>query len=121
MFRYLRVTVILCVVLYLPVISIWAQEPAPTPEPFEDTHRQDVAEYAKTYGVALDEALRRLAFQDMIGDLNHQLTTNEEEAFAGLWIEHSPTFKVIVRPSKLSSSLLGMESRYFNRISRIAH
>ncbi len=97
MFRYLHVAITLFVVLSLSVIPIWAQEPAPEPDPAEDARRQDATEYAKTYGVDLDEALWRLAFQDEIGNLNYQLTTNEEEAFAGLWIQHSPTFKVIVK------------------------
>jgi len=88
MFRYLRVAVMLFFVFFFPVIPIWAQEPAPA----KDARQQDTTEYAKTYGVDLDEALRRLAFQDEIGNLNYQLTTNEEEeAFAGLWIQHTPS------------------------------
>jgi hypothetical protein len=48
-------------------------------------------------GVDLDEAVRRLQYQDDIGRLNATLTANERETFAGLWVEHQPDFRVIVR------------------------
>ena len=47
-------------------------------------------------GVSLDDALRRLHLQDRIGELNGELAANEPEAFAGLWIQNSPDYRVIV-------------------------
>jgi hypothetical protein len=48
-------------------------------------------------GVDLDEAVRRLQYQDDIGRLNAALATNERDTFAGLWLQHQPDFRVIVR------------------------
>jgi len=58
---------------------------------------QDAQQYAQDMGVDLDEAVRRLQSQDDIGRLNATLTANERETFAGLWVEHQPDFRVIVR------------------------
>jgi len=58
---------------------------------------QDAQQYAQDVGVDLDEAVRRLQYQDDIGRLNATLTANERESFAGLWVEHQPDFRVIVR------------------------
>lgn len=58
---------------------------------------EDAAAYAGRFGVGTDEALRRLQLQQEIGDLDADLAVAERAAFAGLWIEHSPTFRVVVR------------------------
>ena len=34
---------------------------------------------------------------DSVGQLDAQLTTNEPATFAGLWIQHTPDFRVIAR------------------------
>ena len=58
--------------------------------------RQDAATYAAQNEVSLDEAVRRLQLQSEIGRLDATLT-DQEPGFAGLWIEHKPQFKVVVR------------------------
>lgn len=63
----------------------------------EEAVVRDAQAYADRYGVDLDEAIRRLQLQDEIGDLNAELTENEEDTFAGLWIQHQPEYRVIVR------------------------
>ncbi len=63
----------------------------------EDALARDVESYASEYNVDLDEALRRLQFQDLIGELNAELAAQERDTFAGLWIEHTPEFRVWVR------------------------
>ncbi|GJM40332.1 MAG: hypothetical protein DHS20C20_06140 [Ardenticatenaceae bacterium] len=57
----------------------------------------DAQNYAFEYDVSLDEALQRLKLQDSIGILNNKLMTNEQNTFAGLWIEHTPKFNVVVQ------------------------
>ena len=52
--------------------------------------------YAKDNGVTVDEALRRFKLQDMAGELNAELSIKEADTLAGLWIEHTPNFKVVV-------------------------
>jgi len=56
----------------------------------------DAGSYAQHYGVSVDEALHRFKIQDIAGNLDADLTANEAETFAGLWIEHSPEFKIVV-------------------------
>jgi|GEM_PF-823890 len=92
MSRYLRAFTLL-IIFALISIPVAAQEPGPSPA--GDSQNRDAEEYANTVGVDLDEATYRLALQDEIGDLNEQLSTHEGELFAGLWVEHTPAFKVI--------------------------
>lgn len=63
----------------------------------EDPLLQDAQEYASDTGVNIDEALSRFQLQDIAGDLDAELSTKEVETFAGLWIEHTPEFYVIVQ------------------------
>lgn len=56
----------------------------------------DAKAYASAMGVDIDEAIRRLQLQDEIGELNLELTNNEGETFAGLWIQHQPKYRVVV-------------------------
>ena len=48
----------------------------------------DVQSYADEWGIETDEAARRLALQDTIGELRAELLANESDTFAGLWITH---------------------------------
>jgi hypothetical protein len=63
----------------------------------EETLRQDAQQYAVEMGVDLDEAMRRLQYQDDIGGLRAALAANERDTFAGLWVQHQPDFRVIVQ------------------------
>jgi len=53
-------------------------------------------DYAKNHGVTIEEALKRFEFQDIAGELGEEISTKEADTFAGLWIEHTPEFKVVV-------------------------
>jgi len=57
----------------------------------------DAQVYASNMNVSVDEAILRFQLQDIAGDLDAELTTNETETFAGLWIEHTPEFRVVVQ------------------------
>ena len=61
-----------------------------------DALRQDAQQYAEDFGVDVEEAMRRLALQDPIGELNATLTARESDTFGGLWVEHEPECKVVV-------------------------
>lgn len=56
----------------------------------------DAGGYAKQHGVSVSEAVRRFRMGDIAGHLDADLTANESETFAGLWIEHAPEFKIVV-------------------------
>lgn len=53
--------------------------------------------YAEKYKVSLEEALHRIKLQPDIGSLNAKLEMAEVESFAGLWIEHEPSYKVVIQ------------------------
>jgi hypothetical protein len=56
----------------------------------------DAEIYAKNAGISVDEANRQFQISDTAGILQADLIANEADTFAGLWIEHSPEFKVVV-------------------------
>ena len=70
---------------------------AESPSPPGAALLQDAASYAAQYGVAVDEAVRRLRLQREIGDLDALLVEEERATFAGLWIEHQPRYRVVAR------------------------
>lgn len=53
--------------------------------------------YATMFNVSEEEALRRLNLQNVIGNLNTDLLDNMPDNFSGLWLEHTPEFKVVIR------------------------
>lgn len=57
----------------------------------------DTQIYASNNNINIEEALRRFQLQDIAGKLNAELSTNEAETFAGLWIVHNPDFKIVVQ------------------------
>lgn len=65
--------------------------------PSDDPLVQDAAQYAAAYEVDLEEAVRRLRLQPAIGELEAELAAREPATFAGIWIQHSPTYLVIVQ------------------------
>ena len=58
---------------------------------------QDAKHYATTYDVEVDEALSRLRRQAAIGKLNAELAEKERATFAGLWVQHEPSYLIIVQ------------------------
>lgn len=66
----------------------------------------DAEVYASMNNVSLEEALRRLKLQNEIGNLNAQLSENEKGTFAGLWIEHQPNYRVVVRLTQMVESII---------------
>lgn len=104
-----------CVLLVLAVSLAAPSSAQATPDgsaPSEALY-QEAAEYARTQGVDLDVAVDRLRLQRLIGDLDARLRSEENETFAGLWIEHAPAYRVVTRftsalpEKKLRASLGG--------------
>ncbi|MEA2489994.1 MAG: hypothetical protein QOH21_1786, partial [Acidobacteriota bacterium] len=82
--------VLLCGLLVTP--TTFAQ----TPPPPSQALLQDATAYAADNGVSVDEAVRRLNLQSEIGRLEETLI-RQEPSFAGLWIEHQPQYRLVVR------------------------
>lgn len=51
----------------------------------------------RTWEFSTEEALRRFELQDLAGALGAALAEREGATFAGLWLEHTPKFRVIVQ------------------------
>lgn len=69
---------------------------AQTPGPLGQALLEDAASYARDTGISLDEAVRRLRLQSEAGLLDEMLSA-QEASFAGLWIEHEPEYRLVVR------------------------
>lgn len=52
--------------------------------------------YADTYRTSTEEATQRLAASRDAGRLQQRIATENPETFAGLYIEHSPEFQIVV-------------------------
>lgn len=59
--------------------------------------QQDARYYAAQFNVGMDEAVRRIRAQEQVGDVVARLREVNEGRFAGLWIEHQPEFRLVVR------------------------
>lgn len=62
--------------------------------------------YAQTYRVPVSEAQRRMARVPAIAQLEQRLQRELPESFAGLYIEHLPTYRVVVRFTRTPKALL---------------
>lgn len=96
--RSLSVLGSVLLVLFLAFLAAAAPSAAQTEAvPGDDPLVQDAAQYAATYEVDLEEALRRLRLQPAIGKLEAELAAREPATFAGIWIQHSPDYRMIVQ------------------------
>lgn len=85
--------------------SLHAQQPPqPAPQPpavkvmtAEEAIRQDARAYAAQFNVGMDEAVRRLKAQEQQGEVVGRLRAANRGRFAGLWVEHQPEFRIVVR------------------------
>jgi hypothetical protein len=63
----------------------------------EDPLAQAARKYAKEHDITCEEALRQLRLQerqaDEVSHLEAQLRRNEADTYAGLWIQHEPTYR----------------------------
>lgn len=83
-------------------ITAYAQEPAPPPG-----EQHPVAEaYAEAYGVPLGEAISRLAKMDQAAELEERLLAQHPNRFGGLYVEHRPEFRIVVKATGDAEQLL---------------
>ena len=57
----------------------------------------DATFYAKNYGVTVEEALRRFNLEDAARPVEAELTEKERDTFAGLWVKHTPEFRIVIQ------------------------
>jgi hypothetical protein len=79
-----------------------AMTPAPTtdgvdtPVQPDDATTYEVASYAKDFGLSEDEAALQLSQQQAVGDLARSLRELAPSTFGGLFIDHQPSFHVVI-------------------------
>lgn len=103
--RYLIIAVVLLITFLSPGCSskTVAIEPAvgssnaPTKNETLPPPTSETEMYSRRLGISIEEADRRLKLQEAAGKLQVELSSKESETFVGLWIEHTPTFKIIVQ------------------------
>ena len=92
-----RVTSVISLAVLLGASPAWAQDG-------ESARRTDAEAYARQFNVSVVEALRRLEVQDQVGRMNEKLASERGTEFAGIWIEHTPVFRVVARTTGDSSA-----------------
>lgn len=71
--------------------------PKPSPENLRPAHGNAGADYlVKTFGISSADAAEQIQLQNEISDLSNKLASEDPDSFGGVWVEHSPTFKIIV-------------------------
>ncbi|MQA67544.1 MAG: hypothetical protein GEU76_16850 [Alphaproteobacteria bacterium] len=73
----------------------------------EEARRSDAVTYAENHGVSIDEALRRLDLQFVLGDAINSVQRLMPGRFAGGWIEHDPEMAIEVRFAAGEDGLAG--------------
>lgn len=87
---------VLAIVLVLSAGTSSAQTPGGDQPLGKESRIVDAQWYASNFGIDLNEALRQLQIQDEIDDLEPALLKQEKDTFAGLWIQHTPQFRIVV-------------------------
>lgn len=99
--RYRGFLVIVATVLFVMLaIPAHAQEGGPVLLSEDEAYQRDAVAYVDAFGGTIEEAVRRLKLQSQVSDLEVVLEANEPDTFSGLWIEHTPKFRVVVQLTK---------------------
>ncbi|XSG73496.1 S1 family peptidase [Herpetosiphon llansteffanensis] len=101
-----RGSLVAALLLTIPITS-HAQVSQPSLESTDQEAADfDYANYAQHFQVTTAVAEQRFRIQAAAGDLESTLLRNESATFGGLWIEHSPTFRVVVQFTSAGSQTL---------------
>ncbi|HYW09048.1 MAG TPA: S1 family peptidase [Longimicrobium sp.] len=99
--RYLVAAVALLVTACgdAPTTPAGGSQPAASPAraTLQESLEQDARSYAAEYNVSIGEAVRRLRVQEQQGETVARLREANPGRFAGLWLEHQPEFRLVVR------------------------
>ena len=76
--------------------AVAAPPPLADEQTVDQALAEDAAEYARLYGVALDEAIRRLRAQEESVAETDRLRTLYADRIAGIAIEHRPDYRIVV-------------------------
>lgn len=97
--KHIKVATLVLTTLFISIQAAFSAPPSDPTGPHLDSAQaleMDAQAYATAMGISKREALRRLLLQPKIGELQLQLIQNEPESFAGLYIQNTPQYRVIV-------------------------
>jgi len=105
-FNYITILILLLTVIFSGS-TVWAQTDSVDISTLDHSDPTIYAAniYAHYYNISKTEALERFKLQNVIGKLDNDLSINEPETFAGLWIEHSP-YKVVIQCTTDGSNII---------------
>ncbi len=104
-YGYILVVMIIIITVFTATVAAQTTEDAASEPVGQEAFIKDAEEYALAMNVSLEEAIQRLSFQDAIGDLQGKLSA-EEDVFAGLYVQHTPNYQVIVLLTRIEENLL---------------
>jgi hypothetical protein len=79
--------------------------------PMSPSRSRALQSYAEAYGVTIEEAERRQSNRWEIVELSTRLKADEAETFGGLYIEHSPAYRVVVLFTRDAAATLARYTR----------
>jgi hypothetical protein len=88
---FLFITTIALIAMCFSILPVSAAEGT-----VEDPLLYDLSYYAKEQGITLDEAVQRYNIREAFDGLGAKLRDNEEATFAGLYVQHSPEYRIVV-------------------------
>jgi hypothetical protein len=62
----------------------------------EGALQRDSAAFAADQGLALEETMQRLQFQETIGDIQPLLMADLPDTYGGLWVEQQPEYRIVI-------------------------
>ncbi|MEG8025159.1 hypothetical protein QP162_13360 [Sphingomonas aurantiaca] len=97
MFRArLALALSLLIALQPPVMAQTPTAPVPRVQMPIDALMQDAGEYARAFGVTLDEAMHRLRAQADSVAVTDRLRETYRDRWAGIVIEHRPSYRIVI-------------------------
>ena len=86
----------------------------------------DVQYFAEDMGISLEEAARRLSYQQTIGSIQPQLMADLADSFGGLWVEHEPAYRIVIAltdgdKSTVEQYIQGFEWATFVEVINVEH
>lgn len=95
--QFKRLALAGCLAMTLASSVTFAQDHNLLAIPASKALDMDAEQYSKDYGVIYSEALRRLIIQQSSEAAILQLRQKHQNRFAGAYIEHTPTYRLVVR------------------------
>jgi hypothetical protein len=103
--------VLLSTSIALAAAGLFAPAGTAQERPMSPGRSRALESYAEAHGVTVGEAERRQRYRWEIVELGTRLKAEEAETFGGLYIEHSPAYRVVVQFTRDGAATLARYTR----------